>query len=158
MALFRIFHSITLRVLLAALLMLQPAMSLTSCSDDEPDWLVGYYMVINSQTRISLGEEDEDQGQGTSSQPVVDVLSNTIVKMRNALHDAYPVNAHYGNDAAVIGALDAIYMEYKSMYGGEEKNAVCIVKLYRASMDGDIVKRSTALKTYRFGARPTQME
>lgn len=137
-------------------MLLAPLVTGSSCSGDEPDWLVGYYMTINSQTRINLSENEESQG--TSSQPLADVLSNTIVRMRNALHDAYPVNAHYANDAAVISALDAIYMEYKAMYGGEEKNAVCIVKIYRAAMDGEIVKRSTALKTYRFGARPPEME
>lgn len=130
--------------------------TLSSCGSDEPDWLVGYYLSINSQTRISLSEEDESQG--TSSQPIADVLSNTIVQMRNALQEAYPEVTTRGDDAAVLTALDEIYMKYKTMYGGEEKNAVCIVKLYRASMDGEVVKKSTALKTYRFGARPVQFD
>ena len=131
-------------------------MALSSCGSDEPDWLIGYYMTINAQTRINLS--DDDESQGTSAQPVADVLSNTIVQMRVALQEAYPENNHQGNDAAVLTALDQIYKKYKTMYGGEEKNAVCIVKLYRASMDGEIVKKSTALKTYRFGARPVQFE
>ncbi len=143
------------RLLISILLMFTLAAS-TSCGSDEPDWLVGYYMTINSQVRISLSEEDESQG--TSSQPIADVLSNTIVKMRNALHEAYPVNGRTGNDAAVISALDDIYRQYKLMYGGDERNTVCLVKLYRAAMDGEIVMRSTPLKTYHFGARPANMD
>ena len=86
--------------------------------------------------------------------PIVDVLSYTLVQMRTALRNAYPQNNTHGNDAKVIAACDGIYKKYKSMYGAEERNTVCIVKLYRASMDGEVVKRSKALKTYRFGARP----
>ncbi|MBR5170547.1 MAG: hypothetical protein IKW85_08260 [Muribaculaceae bacterium] len=142
--------------LLISLFLLCTLTMATSCGSDEPDWLVGYYMTINSQVRISLSEEDESQG--TSSQPIADVLSNTIVKMRNALHEAYPVNGTTGNDAAVIAALDDIYRQYKLMYGGDERNTVCVVKLYRAAMDGEIVMRSTPLKTYHFGARPANMD
>ena len=141
---------------LSILLFLLPALTFSSCESDEPDYLVGYYLTINSQVRLSLS--DEDESQGTSSSPVADVLSNTVVKMREALLIAYPQNNHYGNDSGVISALDDIFMEYKSMYHSTEKNTVCVVKLYRASMDGEIVKKSRALKTYRFGARPVIVE
>lgn len=142
---------------LAMLLIVLPsALMLTSCDSDEPDYMVGYYLTISSQVRLSLSEEDESQG--TSSSPIADVLSNTIVKMRHALLVAYPQNNRYGNDAAVIASLDDIFDEYKSMYHSSERNAVCVVKLYRASMDGEIVKRSRALKTYRFGARPVMTD
>lgn len=135
-----------------AVALVMPLTFMTSCSNDEPDMLVGYYMTIDSKVRLSLYEEDESQG--TSSSPIVDVLSYTLVQMRTALRNAYPQNNTHGNDAKVIAACDGIYKKYKSMYGAEERNTVCIVKLYRASMDGEVVKRSKALKTYRFGARP----
>jgi hypothetical protein len=141
-----------LRGLLLAVALVMPLTFMTSCSNDEPDMLVGYYMTIDSKVRLSLYEEDESQG--TSSSPIVDVLSYTLVQMRTALRNAYPQNNTHGNDAKVIAACDGIYKKYKSMYGAEERNTVCIVKLYRASMDGEVVKRSKALKTYRFGARP----
>lgn len=143
-----------LRSLLLAVALIIPLTFTTSCSDDEPDMLVGYYMTIDSQVRLSLYEEDESQG--TSSSPIVDVLSLTLVQMRTALRDAYPQNNTHGNDAKVIAACDAIYKKYKSMYGADERNTVCVAKLYRASMDGEIVKRSHALKTYHFGARPVK--
>lgn len=135
-----------------AVALVMPLTFMTSCSNDEPDMLVGYYMTIDSKVRLSLYEEDESQG--TSSSPIVDVLSYTLVQMRTALRNAYLQNNTHGNDAKVIAACDGIYKKYKSMYGAEERNTVCIVKLYRASMDGEVVKRSKALKTYRFGARP----
>ena len=148
---------ISLRWLLLAVALVMPQVLLTSCGNDEPDWLIGYYMTIDSQVRLSLHESD-DESQGTSASPVEDVLSTTIVRMRTALHDAYPVNNYQGDDAGVITALDNIYYAYKSMYGVDEKNTVCVVKLYRASMDGEIVVKSTALKTYHFGARPPGFE
>ena len=145
-----------LLALLVLLVFPLAAATFTSCDSDEPDYLVGYYLTINSQVGLSLSEEDESQG--TSSSPVADVLSNTVVKMREALLIAYPQNNRYGNDAGVIAALDDIFVEYKSMYQSTEKNTVCVVKLYRASMDGEVVKKSRALKTYRFGARPVVVE
>lgn len=124
----------------------------SSCGNDEPDLDVGYYLGIQSQVRLSLYEEDESQG--TSASPVADVLSTTIVRMRKALTLAYPMPNAYGNDARVIAACDDIYMDYKNSYGPSERNIVCVVKLYRARMEDDIVKKSTALKTYNFGALP----
>lgn len=148
---------ISLRGFFLAVALILPLGILTSCGHDEPDWLIGYYMTIDSQVRLSLHESD-DESQGTSASPVEDVLSTTIIRMRTALQYTYPVNNYQGNDVGVITALDNIYNEYKSMYGADEKNTVCVVKLYRASMDGEIVVKSTALKTYHFGARPPGIE
>ena len=149
-------HSLAaLAWLIAAMALILP--SLTSCSSDEPDLFIGYYMSINSKVRLNLSEMDESQG--TSSQPEADMLSYTIVRMREALQIAYPQPNKYGNDAAVITALDNIYQPYHEMYGHYEKNTVCVVKLYRARMDEEgIVKKSTPIKTYRFGAQPPSTE
>ena len=132
------------------------AMPMTSCGDDEPDALVGYYLTIDSQVRLSLYEEDESQG--TSANPDQDVLSNTIIKMRTALLETYPKTTVHGNDAAVITALDNIYKSYKSMYGHLERNTVCTVKLFRARMEDGIVVNSKAIKSYQFGALPQNTE
>lgn len=144
------------RSIMVALLLLVPMVMGTSCGSDEPDWLVGYYMTINSETRLNLTENDESQG--TSSQPYADVLSNTIVKMRTALNEFYQEPTTHANDAVILTALDNIYKQYKAMYGHLEKNTVCVVTIYRAAMDGEIVKRSTPLKTYHFGALPPGIE
>ena len=128
----------------------------SSCDNDEPNLDVGYYLGIQSQVRLNLSENEESQG--TSAQPYADMLSTTIVRMRVALRNAYPVPNTYGNDSRVIAALDDIFMEYKSMYGSSERNTVCVVKLYRARMENNIVKKSKTLKTYHFGAIPPGTE
>ncbi|MBR5685789.1 MAG: hypothetical protein IKX18_06535 [Muribaculaceae bacterium] len=146
-----------LLLLMLAMAVILPSAVLTSCGDDEPDLNIGYYMSINSKVRLNLTENDESQG--TSAQPEADMLSYTIVRMREALKIAYPQPNKYGNDAAVITALDNIYKDYHAMYGHYEKNTVCVVKVYRARMDDEgVVKKSTPLKTYRFGAQPPSTE
>lgn len=140
-----------LRMPLMALLFASLLM-ITACSDSEPDWLIGYYMSINSQVQLSLSEEDETQG--TSPAVVVDVLSNTVRRMRAALHEAYPHDTRSGDDAKVLIALDNIYRDYKLSYADKEGHTVCVINLYRAKKDGDVVKESTPLKTYSFGALP----
>lgn len=139
-----------LRLPLLALL-LCCVMMITSCGN-EPDWLIGYYMSINSQVKLSLSDADETQG--TSPDMVVDVLSNTVRRMRDAMQEAYPQDNRTGDDAAVLTALDGIYRDYKLSYADKEGSTVCVINLYRAKKDGDVVKESTPLKTYRFGALP----
>lgn len=148
-------HLIT-RILLLALLCFGTSVVPTSCGSDEPDLLVGYYLTIDSQVRLSIYEQDEEQG--TSADPDADVLSNTIVKMRTALKEAYPEPTLKGDDAAVIVALDNIYKKYKRMYSHLERGTVCTVKLYRAKLDDGIVVNSTSIKIFLFGALPPTTE
>ena len=153
---YRKYHISFLPILLTALLLNVTLLMLNSCSSDEPEQLVAYYMEINSQVRLSLYEEDESQG--TSANPDEDVLSNTIIKMRTALLETYPEMTVNGNDAAVITALDKIYRKYKSMYGHLERNTVCTVKLYRAKMSDGVIVGSRSLTVYLFGALPQNTE
>lgn len=145
-----------IRSLLLTLWCFGASLMLTSCGSDEPELLVGYYLTIDSQVRLSLYEQDEEQG--TSANPDADVLSNTIVKMRSALKEAYPEPNHKGDDAAVINALDVIYKKYKRMYSHLERGTVCTIKLYRAKLDDGIVVNSTSIKVFLFGALPTTYE
>ena len=138
---------------ICVLLTLMMGMGLTSCGSDEPDMLVGYYMEIQSSIAFMASSEDEEQGT-MSDHEESNVLYTTIMRMKRALRETYPVTNYEGDDAAVISALDSIYRKYKSMYGAMERNTVCVVKLYRTSMDGIVVKHSRALKTYHFGALP----
>jgi hypothetical protein len=143
-------HIDPLRLPLLALLL--AGMLLAACSSDEPDYMVGYYMDINSQVRLSLADADENQG--TTPDMVVDVLSNTVRRMRQALRDAYPQDTRSGNDAAVLTAVDNIYRDYKLSYASKEGNTVCVINLYRTKKEGEVVKESMPLKTYHFGALP----
>lgn len=122
--------------LVALLVALSPVLS--SCSSDEPDLLVGYYMEIQSSTAFMASSEDEDQGT-MSDHDDANVLYTTVMGMKRALKEVYPEPRVDGNDAAVIAALDAVYRPYKAMYGQLERNTICVVKLYRTSMDGTIV-------------------
>ena len=140
-------------VTLAVLMM--PVFS--SCGSDEPDWTVGYYMEIQSSTSFMASTEDEQQGT-MSDHEESNVLYTTIMRMKQALRDAYPVATRQGDAGVVIAALDAVYRPYKAMYGQLERNTICVVKLYRTSMDGEIVKRSRALKSYHFGALPANVD
>lgn len=146
-------HSVHLKGrILLFMLLLSGVLGTTSCGNSEPDWLIGYYMSINSQVRLNLSEDDESQG--TTSNMTVDVLSNTVRHLRLALQEAYPHDTHTGDDAAVIAACDDIYMAYKKAYADKEGHTVCVINLYRAKKDGDKVVDSAPLKTYTFGALP----
>ncbi len=146
-------HSVHLKSrILLFMLLLSGVLGTTSCGNSEPDWLIGYYMSISSQVRLTLSEEDENQG--TSSSMTVDVLSTTVRHLRSALQEAYPHDTRTGDDAAVIAACDNIYMAYKKAYASKEGHTVCVINLYRSRKDGDKVVDSTPLKTYTFGALP----
>ncbi len=144
------------RLILLVLLCFGTSLVPTSCGSDEPNLLVGYYLTIDSQVRLSVYEHDEEQG--TSADPDADVLSNTIVKMKTALKEAYPEPTGQGDDAAVIAALDNIYRKYKTMYSHLEKGTVCTVKLHRAKLDDGIVINSRPMTAFFFGALPPTYE
>ena len=74
--------------------------------------------------------------------------------MRAALQEAYPAYTHQGNDVAVLTSLNDIYRAYKVAYSDFEGYTVCVLTLYRAKMDGDIVVGSQPITTYHFGALP----
>ncbi len=146
-------HSVsTLWRLPLFLLLFSVVLGTYSCGNDDPDFMIGYYMSINSQVRLTLSEGDD--APGTTSNLTVDVLSNTVRNLKTALHEAYPQDTRKGDDAAVITACDKIYMDYKSSYADKEGHTVCVISLYKAKKDGDIVVSSTPLKTYSFGALP----
>lgn len=139
-----------LRLPLLALLF--SGLLLVSCGNDEPNWNVGYYLSIESQVQLSLS--DDDESQGTTPAQAVDVLSNTVRRMRVALKEAYPQDTRTGDDAAVLVACGDIYKDYKLSYADKEGHIVCVVTLYRAKKDGDVVKESRPLSTYHFGELP----
>ena len=134
---------------LMGLMMLLWATAIVSCGTDEPDYLVDYYLHIQSQVKLNLTEDDESQG--TSSTMPSSVLSTTIVKMRNTLKDTYPAPTLKGDDPGVLTACDNIYRNYKTAYHRYERNTVCTVILYKIWLDDEVVVRSKCLTTYHFG-------
>lgn len=151
-------HQLRRNPLIAITLLIVMALGFTSCSsDDEPDLLVGYYLDIQSEVAFKGSEDDEEQGTMSDSEES-NVLYKTIMSMKSALRNAYPMTDHQGDDAAVIAALDSIYHNYKASYGHLEKNTICVVKLYRTRLDGTIIKWSKPLKTYHFGFLPPNLD
>ncbi|MBQ6080749.1 MAG: hypothetical protein IJK93_10800 [Muribaculaceae bacterium] len=139
------------RWLIAALMACMLATSF-SCGNDEPDLLVGYYLNIQSQVNLNLS--DYDESQGTSATTSSSVLSTTIVRMRKALEETYPIATYQGNDSGVLAACDSIYRNYKLAYSHLERNTVCVVKLYRTRLDGEAIVSSRCMTTYLFGIIP----
>ena len=145
-----------LRPFIISLMLIGAAAVFTSCGDDDEMALIDYYLNISSKE--SLGVTDEDEAQGTMGQPNSNVLANTIWKMKKALRDNYPVATVQGNDRDVVTCIDNIYNDYKAMYGHLERNTICVVKLYRVKKIDGVIKDSTPMQVYHFGALPPTQE
>lgn len=145
-----------LPLLIISLMTIGLAVVFNSCGDDDEMALIDYYLNVSS--RESLGVTSEDEEQGTMGQPNSNVLANTIWKMKKALRDNYPEATIQGNDRDVVTCVDNIYNEYKAMYGHLERNTICVVKLYRVKKIDGIIRDSTPLQVYHFGAIPPTQE
>ncbi len=123
----------------------------SSCVSEEPEGDYSYYLDIQSQVPLNL-HESQDNNQGTMpDNGKEDVLSKTVLKMKNAVKDVTSGdNTRQAKDAAVIRVCDSIYSAYVKAYGKMERIIVCHVKLNRMnSVDGQ--QRSTrSLKSYEF--------
>lgn len=142
--------------LLAIMLLAGSVTAFNACSGDDDEAIIDYYLNISSKEPIGTSTADEEQG--TMGQPRGTVLSNTIYKMRMAVHDNYPVANTQGNDIEIAAACDNIYGTYKSLYGPFEKNTICVIKLYRVKKIDGVIRGSRAMRTYRFGAIPPEQE
>lgn len=141
------------RLMLVLALLLIQMVSMTSCSGDEPDMVVGYYLSVQYQEGTlasTQGSADGIMGESEGG----NIMISTINDLRQAIKDAYPVPSKKGNDVAVLTACDSIYRAYKKMYGQMEQGTICVLHICRANMDGEIVKDSRILTVYRFGALP----
>ena len=143
-----------LRVPLVALL-LSVLLCLSGCGSDEPDYVIGYYLSIDSQVQLSLTDKNEQQG--SMPDMGLDVLSNAVRRMRDTLQVVYPHDTRQGDDIVVLSALEDIYTKYKAAYSDMEDHTVCIVKLYRVKKDGEVARESTTLRTFYFGALPVDV-
>ena len=141
------------RLMLVLALLLIQMVSITSCSGDEPDMLVGYYLSVQyHEGTLASNEGALDDIMGDSD--AGNIMITTIRNLRQAIQDAYPRPSKKGNDVAVLTACDSIYRAYKNMYGQLEQGTICVLHLCRANMNGKIVRDSRTLTVYRFGALP----
>ncbi len=116
-------------------------LSLGSCANDEPDIYIDYYLTIQSKERIF-------RRGGLPPDPKEDVIGKLITDMRTKIKDVYPVPNMEGNDGAVLVLCDEIYRQY--LETGFRDHTECVAILYRARMQGGIIRQSTKIKTYNF--------
>lgn len=138
------------RMLLAIMAITLASSFLSSCGDDEDMLDVGYYLLVNSEDAYK--GSSTDQQQGTIGESTSSVIYTTITLMNQAISETYPVRDRNGNDAAVIAGCDNVYRSYVESHTTKGGATVCVIVLYRARMEGTIVKSSTPLKTYHLSS------
>lgn len=133
-----IFNFSTLKRMMFMLLCLVTVTVFTSCeSADEPEVAIDYYLTIESRVPLK-----------NTISPRANMMGQITTSMKEAIHEAYPVPNLQGDDVAVLVACDEAYSYYRSAYPGGAQCTECVAKLYRARMQGKVVKQSVAIKTY----------
>ena len=135
------------------LLLLVTVVVVASCGDKDDVYHSGdyyYYLDIQSEVRLNLKEEDEEQG--TMSNSEYDLLSKTILHMLNAVREN---NAMQGDnrkkEAAMISSCDNLYREFADRNPENKGYVVCYVKLIRCHLrPNGTVENATAIKYYSF--------
>ena len=118
-----------------------------SCgSEDEPETLVDYYVALDSSDIIGLSEEELN---GSLRPPQERNAYITYIRMRHAVHDAFPKASAQGNDARMIAVCDSCYRE-SIFYYSQGRTTICTSRLIRTTLSGDRIIKSRVLKSYRF--------
>lgn len=128
----------SLRFFIISLLCVFSASVFTSCENsDEPMTTIDYYVSIESKALLH-----------NSADPRGDQMVTVTNQMNDAIFGAYPIQTSYGNDAGVLQACDEAYNNYRKFYPSGAQSSQCVLKLYRARMEGGVIKQSVALKSY----------
>ena len=125
----------------------------SSCKDSE-DEFVGdykYYLTIESQVRLHLADNAEDE-KGMAVNPVIDRLSRTIYFMKEAVNDLESMPGETKKkEAALLTVCDSLYRNYADVNPENKGNVVCYVKLFRARLQNDgTINDPVMLKYYQF--------
>ena len=125
-----------------------------SCKDSEDEKLVGdykYYLTIQSQVRLHLADNAEDE-TGMAVSPEIDRLSRTIFYMQQAVVDNESMQGDVkAKEAALFTVCDSLYRTYADMNPEDKGRVVCFVKLIRSHINSDgTVKDAVTLKYYQF--------
>ena len=133
-----IFSMRTLRVLMLSLMCTVAVSVFTSCeNNNEPNEWIAYYVSVESRVPMSVSPNVQS-----------DQMNTVKNLMKDAIHDAYPVQDMVGNDAAVMKACDEAYNNYRTFYPAGQQKTECVLKIYRTRMENEIVRQSIPLKTY----------
>ena len=110
-----------------------------------------YYLSIQSQVRLHLSEDAEDEN-GMATNTEMDRLARTIFHMQQAVVDNKNMKKdNRAQEAALFSTLDSLYRNYADMNPANKGQVICYVKLMRCSLfpNGN-VKDSQAIKYYSF--------
>ena len=128
-------------------------MIVASCGDKEDVHGTGeykYYLEIQSQVRLHLSENAEDENGMVN--PLFDRLSRTIYYMKQAVvdNDSLQVETKI-KEAALFTTLDSLYQNYAVINPENRGNVICFVKLIRTRMNSDgTIGDAVTLKYYSF--------
>ncbi len=109
-----------------------------------------YYLEIQSQVRLHLSENAEDENGMVN--PLFDRLSRTIYYMKQAVvdNDSLQVETKI-KEAALFTTLDSLYQNYAVINPENRGNVICFVKLIRTRMNSDgTIGDAVTLKYYSF--------
>jgi len=135
------------------LLLLISLVMVTSCGDkeevtDSSDYY--YYLDIQSEVRLNFKEADEEQG--TMSEKDYDLLSKTVMFMRQAVQQNNTIKGdNRVKEAAMITTCDSLYRNYADMNPTSKGFLICFVKLIRCTLYSDgTIKNMMPIKYYHF--------
>jgi hypothetical protein len=126
------------RWLLVAIIGACSLFGFVSCSDDESEMYIDYYLSV--QSRYPIYERG-----GLPLPHELGSIGNLTLIMQEGIREVYPVKNMKGNDNQVISVCDQIYYMYAN---GEHGASVCTLQLYKVVRLGYLIKERYCLKCY----------
>ena len=126
--------------LLAAFIGVCSLLSFVSCSSDEEEMYIDYYVAAQSREPIY-----ESGGTQLPSSSVYAQIGTTLRLMREGIREVYPVKNMQGNDSQVIHICNQAYYQYAS---GHDGATICTVQLFKVLRSGTLIKESRCLRSY----------
>ena len=126
------------RWLLVALIGACSFLGFVSCSNDEPEMYIDYYLSIQSKVPI--------YNRGTL--PIAASyarIGNITRLMQHGIREVYPVKNLKGNDNQVISVCNQAYNQFANQ---EPDATVCTIQLFKVLKAGTLIKERYYLKSY----------
>ena len=130
---------IPVRWLLLALIGACSLLNFVSCSNDEPDMYIDYYLSVQSSVPIY------NRGEMLPLPSAYGSIGNITKLMQEGIREVYPVKNLQGNDNKVISVCDQTYYMYANRDNGA---TICTVQLFKVLRAGTLIKERQCLKCY----------
>lgn len=124
--------------LLVAIIGACSLLTFVSCSNDDDEMYIDYYLSV--QSRVPIYNRGGVPLHGWQNN-----IGNVIKMMRQGIQDVYPVKNMQGNDNQVIHVCDQAYHQYSI---GHFNQTVCTLQLYKVLRSGTLIKETQCLKCY----------